>query len=183
MSSARLITNNLIYLLAKFKKNASTCQTNLNMSSREKTISSRQTNIRKKRQLRMFKAIVVIMIVFFVCRLPTWVFLLIKLNGFAYGNVYWILHYSFGILSMFNCVLNPLIYTFLSETIKFTSFMSGFVRKWLNPCALCYRSTKKDSIIVNEDDNYNNLKDKSTAVVGAAGAGAAAVNDGGVYMG
>lgn len=61
--------------------------------------------------------------------------------------------------------------------------MSGFVRKWLNPCALCYRSTKKDSIIVSEDDNYNNLKDKSTAVVGAAGAGAAAVNDGGVYMG
>lgn len=30
----------------------------------------------------------------------------------------WLLHYSLGILSLFNCMINPLLYAFLSETLK-----------------------------------------------------------------
>lgn len=99
------------------------------------TNSSAQANTRMKRQLRMFKAIVFIMSVFFLCRLPTWIFLLIKLHGTANTSVFWILHYTFGIMAMMNCVLNPLIYTFLGETIKVTVFLRTVcVRFWIDPC-------------------------------------------------
>ncbi|XP_019527547.3 neuropeptide Y receptor type 5 [Aedes albopictus] len=90
---------------------------------------------RKKRQLRMFKAIVFIMSVFFLCRLPTWIFLLIKLHGTANTNIFWTLHYTFGLMAMLNCVLNPLIYTFLGETIKVTVFLKTMCERFfVDPC-------------------------------------------------
>ncbi|XP_055622133.1 alpha-2Db adrenergic receptor [Toxorhynchites rutilus septentrionalis] len=101
----------------------------------DKTIISAADSSRKRRQLRMFKAIVCIMAVFFVCRLPTWIFLLIKLHGVANTNVFWVLHYTFGIMAMLNCMLNPLLYTFLNETIKFSAFLRTIcIRTWLDPC-------------------------------------------------
>lgn len=97
--------------------------------------TSPASNNRKKRQLRMFKAIVFIMSVFFLCRLPTWIFLLIKLHGTANTNTFWMLHYIFGIMAMLNCVLNPLIYTFLGETIKVTVFLKTMCERfWVDPC-------------------------------------------------
>lgn len=90
---------------------------------------------RRKRQLRTFKTIIVLMLVFFVCRLPMWIFLLIKMIGVANTNAYWNLHYSFGILAMLNGVLNPLMYTFLGETIRFTQLIKAYcVRVWVQPC-------------------------------------------------
>lgn len=83
----------------------------------------------------MFKAIVVLMLVFFVCRLPMWVFLLVKMVGEANTGAYWNLHYSFGILAMVNAVLNPLMYTFLTETIRFTLFVKAYcMRACVQPC-------------------------------------------------
>uniref|UniRef100_A0A182N2R7 G-protein coupled receptors family 1 profile domain-containing protein n=1 Tax=Anopheles dirus TaxID=7168 RepID=A0A182N2R7_9DIPT len=90
---------------------------------------------RRRRQVHMFKAIVVLMLVFFVCRLPMWVFLLVKMVGEANTSTYWNLHYSFGILAMVNAVLNPLMYTFLTETIRFTLFVKAYcVRACVQPC-------------------------------------------------
>uniref|UniRef100_A0A182KH47 G-protein coupled receptors family 1 profile domain-containing protein n=1 Tax=Anopheles christyi TaxID=43041 RepID=A0A182KH47_9DIPT len=90
---------------------------------------------RRRRQIHMFKAIVVLMLVFFVCRLPMWVFLLVKMVGEANTSAYWNLHYSFGILAMVNAVLNPLMYTFLTETIRFTLFVKAYcTRACVQPC-------------------------------------------------
>uniref|UniRef100_A0A6E8WBR3 G_PROTEIN_RECEP_F1_2 domain-containing protein n=1 Tax=Anopheles coluzzii TaxID=1518534 RepID=A0A6E8WBR3_ANOCL len=90
---------------------------------------------RRRRQIHMFKAIVVLMLVFFVCRLPMWVFLLVKMVGEANTGAYWNLHYSFGILAMVNAVLNPLMYTFLTETIRFTLFVKAYcMRACVQPC-------------------------------------------------
>ncbi|XP_053685972.1 alpha-2A adrenergic receptor [Sabethes cyaneus] len=115
-------------------------------------ISSPATNSRKQRQLRMFKAIVFIMTVFLVCRLPNWIYLLIKMHGIAVTNLYWILHYSFGIMAMLNCVLNPLIYTFLSETIKMTVFLK----------ALCTRCcvTSREQNSADQPSNQQIVKQK-----------------------
>ncbi|KAL9702391.1 hypothetical protein quinque_005909 [Culex quinquefasciatus] len=102
---------------------------------RPATHASPATKDRKRRQLRMFKAIVFIIAVFFCCRLPMWVYLLVKLHGVANTNSHWVLHYTFGIMAMVNCVLNPLIYTFLSETIKFSIFCKTLcLRFWVDPC-------------------------------------------------
>lgn len=75
---------------------------------------------REIRNLRMFTAILLLMSAFLICRLPTWFFLLYKLYYSATSNLSWILNYTFGLLSLFNCVLNPLLYTFLTETIQFS---------------------------------------------------------------
>lgn len=76
---------------------------------------------REIRQMRMFKAVLSLMIVFIVCRMPTWIYLLVKLYNVSNTNVMWVLHYSFGLLSLANCVINPFLYTFLIETIQYSS--------------------------------------------------------------
>lgn len=86
----------------------------------------KQKTSRELRQLRMFKVIIVIMITFFVCRLPTWIFLLYKLFNVSNTNVHWMLQYCLGLLSITNCVLNPLLYTFLTETFTFASKVKTF---------------------------------------------------------
>lgn len=93
--------------------------------------SYQSNNCRKTRQLRMFKVIIMIMITFLVCRLPTWIFLLIKLNRDLSSSASWVLHFSFGILSLANCAINPFLYTFLTETMHFGSQVKGRLRKIL----------------------------------------------------
>lgn len=108
---------------------------------------------RKKRQMRMFKVIVLIILIFFVLRLPTWVFLLMKLNMSFTENIHWILQYVFGILSLTNCVVNPFIYTFLSETIHYGNKFSGKIKS-----CCCIRICKKNDYI---DAEFGNREDSS----------------------
>lgn len=86
-------------------------------------------NLRKKRQIQMFKAILAIMLTFFICRLPQWIFTLVKMNVANPSTLSWfIANYTLGILSLTNCALNPLLYTFLNETLKATEQISEFIR-------------------------------------------------------
>lgn len=97
--------------------------------SKAPQLTKKSQTSREIRQLRMFKAILIIMITFFLCRLPTWIYLLYKLYNDANTNLHWVLQYSFGALSIFNCVLNPLLYTFLTETIRISFvFLDKFKR-------------------------------------------------------
>lgn len=79
-----------------------------------KTTKSR----REVRQIRMFNAILILMTTFLICRLPTWSYLVYKSNYPTKTNLQWMLNFCFGLLSMANCVMNPLLYTFLTETIE-----------------------------------------------------------------
>ncbi|KAG4066527.1 hypothetical protein HA402_007163 [Bradysia odoriphaga] len=124
----------------------------LNGSVEMSTSTSSQTNNntektaktgREIRQLRMFKVVIVLMITFFVCRLPTWIFLLYKLFNVANRNFHWMLQYSLGLLSITNCVLNPLMYTFLTETIQ-CSFVFVSKIKHIASCR-CYKGRSSDS--------------------------------------
>lgn len=116
----------------------STCsQTNTCVEKKTKTS-------REIRNMRMFKVIIVIMITFFVCRLPTWIFLLYKLFNVANTNLHWMLQFSFGLLSMTNCVLNPLLYTFLTETIQYSSVFASKVKATLSCYCLQRRSSDGD---------------------------------------
>lgn len=110
---------------------------------------SPQNDNRKTRQLRMFKVIIVIMITFFLCRLPTWVYLLIKLNRDISSSAGWIIHFSFGVLSLIACAINPFMYTFLSETIRLGTSFGEFLR---SRSSLCHRKPPKpDPAIASSD--------------------------------
>lgn len=83
---------------------------------------------REIRQLRIFRVILCLMLTFLVCRLPTWCYLLYTLYNTANRSEQWLLQYSFGVLSLCSCVLNPLLYTFLKETIDATGSALGCLR-------------------------------------------------------
>lgn len=67
---------------------------------------------RKQRQIRMFKVILVLMAVFFICRLPNWVYTLYKLGNDVADNIHWVINYSLGILVLLNCAFNPFVQFF-----------------------------------------------------------------------
>lgn len=75
---------------------------------------------REVRQSRMFKAVLALMIIFLLCRMPTWIYLLIKMYNVSNTNAMWMLHFCLGLLSVTSCVLNPFLYTFLMETIQYS---------------------------------------------------------------
>ncbi|CRL05728.1 CLUMA_CG018757, isoform A [Clunio marinus] len=103
-------------------------------------------NERQRRQMRMFKAVLVLMSVFIMCRLPNQIFLLYKLNNEIDGRLNWLLYYSFGLTGLLNCMLNPMLYTFLSETIRITSHVASFCYKF---CKICRRTKKTSSHYAN----------------------------------
>lgn len=83
---------------------------------------------RKQRQERLFRVILLLMSVFFICRLPTWMYLIYQLNTTAMDHYYWHLYFMFGNLALLNCALNPYLYSFMSETIKVFSFLGNIIR-------------------------------------------------------
>jgi hypothetical protein len=89
---------------------------------------------RKQRQIIIFKVILVLMAVFFVCRLPNWIYTLYKLSHDTEENIHWVINYIFGLMALANCMLNPFLYSFLSETIRLTTFLAGIVCGIFNPC-------------------------------------------------
>lgn len=121
---------------------------------------------RQRRQMRMFKVILVLMSVFICCRLPNWIFLLYKLSYSISGRLNWLLLYSFGAMGLLNCMLNPLLYTFLGETIRITSHIGSACYKF---CRLCRRRKKTTSNYANNQTMFAaNVRRKS---------------DGGIYLG
>ncbi|KAG5667433.1 hypothetical protein PVAND_015413 [Polypedilum vanderplanki] len=113
--------------------------------SQAKTEVSAISIERKKRQVRLFKVILLLMIVFFLCRLPSWIYTIYKLNNDSDTNVEWILNYSFGVLALTNCLLNPYLYTFLSETIRLMSFLSSVIRGLCGSICLLCRKKREDN--------------------------------------
>lgn len=106
-------------------------------------ISARRAE-RKQRQIRMFKVILVLMAVFFICRLPNWIYVLYKLSHNSQENIHWVINYSLGLMVMANCMLNPFLYTFLSETIRLTTFLAGIICGVFSPCVkLCKCKTNR----------------------------------------
>jgi hypothetical protein len=123
-------------------------------------------NERQRRQMRMFKVILVLMSVFIMCRLPNWIFLLYKLSNDVSGRLNWLLLYCFAIMGLLNCMLNPLLYTFLGETIRFTSRIGGAC---YGLCKLCRRTRKDTSHYANNQTMF--------------AANAPRKSDGGIYLG
>lgn len=76
----------------------------------------RTRTVQVQRKIRTFKVIIVLMVAFVACRLPYWLFFVIKLLETMKGSTTWYLHFSFTSLNMLNCALNPFMYAFLNQT-------------------------------------------------------------------
>ncbi|XP_061393939.1 5-hydroxytryptamine receptor 1 [Musca vetustissima] len=102
-------------------------------------------NSREARHLRMFTIILLMMAVFVFLRLPAWIFLLMRMYG-SYGKPRdWILYFVFGVLNLASSVLNPLFYTFLTETIQYVLRFKAKVSallctdcSWPGGCCFCH---------------------------------------------
>ncbi|XP_001976576.2 orexin receptor type 2 [Drosophila erecta] len=78
---------------------------------------------REARHRRMVVVVLLMMAVFICLRLPAWVFLIMRLYGSYSEPIDWLLYFSFGILNLFSCALNPIFYTFLTQTIRTVSLV------------------------------------------------------------
>lgn len=123
-------------------------------ASSQPNIEIRRNEQRRCRQMRMFKVILVLMTVFIVCRLPNWIFLLYKLTHKIPGRLNWLLLYSFAVMGLLNCMLNPLLYTFLGETIRITSYIGSACYKLGK---ICRRSKKATSHYANNQTMFTSI--------------------------
>ncbi|XP_030375564.1 neuropeptide Y receptor type 4 [Scaptodrosophila lebanonensis] len=78
---------------------------------------------RESRHRQMVLVVVLMMAVFICLRLPAWIFLIMRLYGSFSTPVDWLLYFSFGVLNLTSCALNPLFYTYLLQTIRYMSLL------------------------------------------------------------
>lgn len=97
--------------------------------------------IRKRRTVRV---ILVLIIIFCVCRIPQWTFLLIKLHVSITGNFSWYLQVILTALTMFNAAVHPFLYAFLNEALSLVA--------WIHTLCCIQRPTTTIENESNDDD-------------------------------
>lgn len=81
-------------------------------------MTKRNRNMHVERKIRTFKIIVVLMLVFLLCRFPYHIFNIMKLINSYNEHKHWIITYVLNGLVLLNCALNPFLYTFLNPTLN-----------------------------------------------------------------
>ncbi|XP_043465415.1 QRFP-like peptide receptor [Leptopilina heterotoma] len=101
-----------------------------NSSSRQiYTKNSSSPPIHMQRKKRTLNIILILIIVFAICRLPLWIFLLAKLHVRLEGNFWWYLQTFFSTLSFLNATIDPFLYAFLNETLSIVSSICSWRKK------------------------------------------------------
>lgn len=118
-----------------------------NNSKNLRLIVRKVKNVQVERKIRTFKIVLVLMVTFITCRLPYWCFYVVKLLSKFTGDVIWNLNFALISLNMINCVLNPLLYTFLNQTIHAWKLINDFMWKI---CCCCFSNTEFEDF---EKDN------------------------------
>nr|CAH7722943.1 unnamed protein product [Callosobruchus chinensis] len=122
------------------KPNASEAEsTGIERSSNTTTASnSKQSktkrNVQVEKKVKTMKIIIGLMICFILCRLPYYLFnamLLVKKNG---SPAIWNLYYALNCLLLLNCALNPLMYIYLHQTIRFVVLVKDSVKRCVLWC-------------------------------------------------
>ena len=96
---------------------------------------------RVARHRRMVRVVLLMMGAFVCLRLPAWVFLMMRVYGSFSSPASWMFYFSFGLLNLTSCALNPLFYTFLPQTLRVLSQLKQALG-WL---LCCGRTSKLDS--------------------------------------
>lgn len=92
--------------------------TSNSMHAHLQRMTRRNKNMHVERKIRTFKIIVVLMLVFLLCRFPYHTFSIMKLVSTYNEHKHWIITYVLNGLVLLNCALNPFLYTFLNPTLN-----------------------------------------------------------------
>ncbi|KAG5877974.1 hypothetical protein JTB14_032235 [Gonioctena quinquepunctata] len=98
-------------------------------------------NIHVERKIRTFRIVLVLMVSFAFCRLPYWCYYILRLVGTQTSETSWNVNFTLIALNLLNCALNPLLYTFLNETINVIKMINDFMCK---VCCCCFSNDEFD---------------------------------------
>lgn len=95
--------------------------------TRKRCANSRQRTLQKN---RIVKIILILIVLFGVCRLPAWIFVLCKFHLKLSSWNWWYVQVVIGTLSCANATIDPILYAFLNEFLSFKDYVkSKFVKK------------------------------------------------------
>ncbi|KAJ8959773.1 hypothetical protein NQ314_006203 [Rhamnusium bicolor] len=99
------------------------------------------------------------MLAFTLCRLPYWLYFVIKLVKTIKGGVMWDLNYALTALNILNCALNPFLYAFLNETICAAKKINDLTCKVILYCC-CFTNSEFEDFEKNNpfDIKYDQMK-------------------------
>lgn len=103
---------------------------------------------RVARHRRMVHVVILMMAAFICLRLPAWIFLLLRLYGSFSSPTEWLLYFIFGLLNLTSSALNPLFYTFLTQTIRVLQQLKQELRQLL--CCRCSSQVADDVAMPQE---------------------------------
>lgn len=124
---------------------------------------TKNQDIQVERKMRAFKIILVLMFVFILLRLPFWIFFNVTLAYILPNReLSWNLHYTLQLLTITNCALNPLLYTFLNQTMYVLRIVNDFVCKIFCCCFSTaeFDELEKDNPFIVENNSIKNESPK-----------------------
>lgn len=119
----------------------------------------KRKNVQVERKIRTFRTVLLLMVSFNLCRLPYWSYYIVRLLNKEDSIFSWNLHFTFISLNLLNCILDPLLYTYLHETISALKIINDFFFK---VCCCCFSNDFEDferNNLFVIDENYKpNIK-------------------------
>lgn len=127
------------------------CTTSDSMSSSHfKQLIAKKKTAQMERKIRTFRIVIVLILAFVVCRMPYWLFWLVKLLApvrFS-NNTVLRLTLIFTALNLLNCALNPFLYTYLNQTIHVCLKINEFV---CTNCCCCFSNDEFEDYETNNN--------------------------------
>ncbi|XP_066139810.1 substance-K receptor-like [Euwallacea fornicatus] len=128
-------------------------------------LKSKKKNVQMKSKIRSFKVVVALVLAFITCRLPYWLQMIYQQLETVNKNVLWNVRFATISLHLFNCVLNPLLYTYLNITItvcrKVSRFVTHYCCCWFSNLEFeDFERGKHTAEGVVEVENNDEVKDK-----------------------
>lgn len=97
------------------------------------------------KKLKSFVVIIVLTVAFVSFRLPSYIFNIVIMSNVYETSFVWNMVFSLNCLMIVNCILNPLLYTFLNQTVNILHRLQGVMVKILLWCC-CFTNTDIDEL-------------------------------------
>ncbi|CAG9774104.1 unnamed protein product, partial [Ceutorhynchus assimilis] len=102
----------------------------------------KKKNMQMQRKIRTFKIVIVLIFAFIFCRMPYWLYWLLKmLTPIRNSDAMWRLTLTFTALNLLNCAMNPFLYTYLNQSIYVCRKINECI---CTTCCCCFSNAEFD---------------------------------------